>query len=308
MATWGMPMSSDPLRILLQTTTAPARDDWSIDSFSLLREELERPGSGSRAVAVTARNRDAGPSGSDRTLAEVDRSEFDQLWLFALDDGTGLSADECAAIGRFRGRGGALVTARDHEDLGASLCSLGGVGGAHHFHTRNLEPDASRHQRDDQDTTSISWPNYHSGRNGDFQEISAAGSVHPLLRDPAVDGRTLEFFPAHPHEGAVSAPADDPAARVVATGRSTVTGRPFNLVVAFDRSPDSEGRLLGRAVAHSSFHHFADYNWDTRKGAPSFVTEPEGTGMASNPRAAADVRAYVRNLARWLAPSAAPTV
>lgn len=57
-----------------------------------------------------------------------------------------------------------------------------------------------------------------------------------------------------------------------------------------------------RGAAHSSFHHFADYNWDTRKGAPSFVTEPEGTGMSSNARAAADIRAYVANLARWLAP------
>ena len=66
---------------------------------------------------------------------------------------------------------------------------------------------------------------------------------------------------------------------------------------------DHLGQAQGRAVAHSSFHHFADYNWDTRKGAPTSVTEPEGTGMMSNPRAAADIRAYVANLARWLAPN-----
>ena len=301
-------MTSEPLRILLQTTTAPAADNWSIDSFSLLRGELEVSRAGDRPVLVTARNREADESGSDRTLAAVDRSDFDEVWLFALDSGTGLSAEECAAIDRFRRRGGALVTARDHDDMGASLCSLGGVGAANHFHSKNPEPDASRHRRDDQDTPSISWPNYHSGRNGDFQQIAPAGSVHPLLLDPAQAGRALEFFPAHPHEGAVSAPAGDPSARVIATGRSTVTGRPFNLVVAFDRSRDSEGRPLGRAAAHSSFHHFADYNWDTRKGAPSFVTEPEGTGMASHPRAAADIRAYVGNLARWLGPDKAATV
>jgi hypothetical protein len=85
-------------------------------------------------------------------------------------------------------------------------------------------------------------------------------------------------------------------------GCSLSSGRPFNLVVAFESSRDSDGNSLGRAAAHSSFHHFADYNWDTRKGAPSFVTEPGGTGMVSNPRAAADIRAYVANLARWLAP------
>ena len=81
-------------------------------------------------------------------------------------------------------------------------------------------------------------------------------------------------------------------------GHSTASGRPFNLVVAFESRSNQDGRSLGRAVAHSSFHHFADYNWDTRSGAPSFVTEPEGTGMASNARAAADIRAYVGSLAR----------
>jgi hypothetical protein len=126
-----------------------------------------------------------------------------------------------------------------------------------------------------------------------------------LLRDPENPARTLEYFPAHPHEGAVGAPPGDASARVIATGRSAASGRPFNLVVAFESSRDRDGNRLGRAVAHSSFHHFADYNWDTRMGAPSFVTEPEGTGMASNPRAAADIRAYVANLARWLRPGEA---
>ena len=100
----------------------------------------------------------------------------------------------------------------------------------------------------------------------------------------------------------MSAPPEDESARVIAKGCSTATGRPFNLIVAFERSGDRDGHLLGRAVAHSSFHHFADYNWDARTGAPSFVTESEGTGMASNARAAADIRAYVGNLARWAAP------
>jgi hypothetical protein len=123
-----------------------------------------------------------------------------------------------------------------------------------------------------------------------------------LLRDPENPARTLEFLPAHPHEGAVSAPPGDESARVIAIGHNAASGRPFNLVVAFEGSRDRDGNLLGRAAAYSSFHRFADYNWDTRKGAPSFVTEPEGTGMASKPRAAADIRAYVANVARWLAP------
>ncbi|MFI5019472.1 MAG: hypothetical protein ACHQHK_16115, partial [Dongiales bacterium] len=70
---------------------------------------------------------------------------------------------------------------------------------------------------------------------------------------------------------------------------------------AFDRSRDSEGRPLGRAAAHSSFHHFADYNWDPAMGAPSFVDEPPGSALAGSPEARRSVERYVRNLAGWLA-------
>jgi hypothetical protein len=268
-----------------------------------LRQELEALDVSGRAVSVTARNREASPGRPDPVLAEIDRSNFDELWLFALDLDEDLRADECVAIDRFRGRGGGLLTVRDHQDMGASLGSLATVGAANHFHSRNPEPDLSRHREDDRETATISWPNYHSGRNGDFQRIAAVEPVHPLLRDPGRPDRTLEYFPAHAHEGAVSAPPADPSARVVAVGRSAASGRAFNLVVAFERSFDLGGNLLGRAAVHSSFHHFADYNWDTRRGAPSFVTEPEGSGMASNPQAAADIRSYVGNLARWLAPA-----
>jgi hypothetical protein len=290
-------MRANGLSVLIQTTTPLRPDDWSVDSLTLLREELEAQG-----VSVTARNREAVDGGPDPVIARIDRSDFDELWLFALDVDGGITADECAAIERFRRRGGGLLTVRDHQDMGASICCLTSVGAANHFHSRNPERELFRQRRDDQETAAISWPNYHSGRNGDYQRIAAVEPVHPLLRDPRRPGRTLEYFPAHPHEGAVSAPRGDPSARLVAMGCSTASGRPFNLVVAFERSVDAGGNRLGRAAAHSSFHHFADYNWDTQRGAPSFVVEPEGTGMASNPQAAVDIRSYVGNLVRWLAP------
>ena len=82
-----------------------------------------------------------------------------------------------------------MVT-RDHMDLGSSICSLGAVGTAHHFHSRNCDPDASRHRRDDVFTTDISWPNYHSGANGDFQRVSPVGAIHPVSAGRAVRDRT----------------------------------------------------------------------------------------------------------------------
>src|SRR5215470_4911047 len=163
-----------PIRILLQTTIPGAADNWHIGRFSLLREHLESltGEDGQPVCEVTARNRQANGKGDDDVLSRLDASDFDELWLFALDMGDGLSANDCNGITRFRQRGGGILAARDHQDLGTSLCTLGGVGRAHFFHSRQQEPDESRHVRDDQSTPEISWPNYHSGSNGNYQRIT----------------------------------------------------------------------------------------------------------------------------------------
>jgi hypothetical protein len=292
-----------PVRILLQTTIPPVEDDWNIERFSLLREHLTAliDEGGRPLYEVVARDREADANGDDRVMASLDRTDFDELWLFAVDTGNGLSRGDCAGITRFRKRGGGILATRDHQDLGSSLCTLGGLGAAHFFHSLNPEPDESRRSRDDAQTESISWPNYHSGSNGDWQRIRPVAPIHELLRDPA-SSDVVEYFAAHPHEGAVGVPSGEINARVIATGTSQTTGRVFNLAVAFDRARDVDGNFLGRGIAESSFHHFADYNWDTDRGAPSFVTEALGDGIKREPRALDHIKVYVRNLAAWLAP------
>jgi hypothetical protein len=290
-----------PTRVLLQTTILPTVDDWNIGRFSLLRELLEgaRGDDGEPLYAVTARDRGAPAGASDPVLARMDESDFDQLWLFAVDVGEGLNSEECAAISRFRARGRGLMVTRDHMDLGCSVCDLGGVGRAHHFHSHNLDPDPARRAIDDPYTTEISWPNFHSGANGDFQVITPVGEIHPLLADPDAPGGVLRYLPSHPHEGDVSAPPGVPGARVIAKGRSKVTGREFAISVAFEPQPGGDGP----AVAQSTFHHFADYNWDPRRGAPSFVSEAPGRGLADSPDAQKSVRRFATNVARWLTPA-----
>jgi hypothetical protein len=286
-------MNSAPIRILLQTTIVPTEDDWSIARFSRLAALLaEAVGEDGRPLyEVTARDR--GPTDSpDPLLSALDESAFDQLWLFAVDTGSGLTPEDCAAISRFREAGGGLMVTRDHMDLGSSICTLGGVGAAHFFHTHNINPDPATHRRDDPYTTAISWPNFHSGANGDYQQIDALLPVHPVLGDPASPTGAIRYLPSHPHEGGVRAPED---ARVIAIGHSKATGQPFNIAVAFAEGPDG-----GRAIAQSTFHHFADYNWDVRAGSPSFVAEPPGDGLLRNPDAMADTRRYALNLAAWL--------
>jgi hypothetical protein len=296
-------MMGRPIKILLQTTIPASSDDWSIDRFSLLREHLVSltDESGGPLGNVIARNREVDAEGNDALLSVLDTTDFDELWLFAVDTGGGLTVADCQGITRFWQRGGGILTARDHQDLGSSLCTLGAVGRAHFFHTKHPELDENRHTRDDEDTRTISWPNYHSGSNGDYQRITAVKPVHELLRSPTNDSGVIEFFPAHPHEGAVGVPEGEDHANVIAIGTSKVTGRPFNLIVAFERTRDADGNMLGRAVAESSFHHLVNYNWDISSGCPSFVTEPPGEQIRRTPEKLDDIKSYVSNITRWLA-------
>jgi len=179
-------------------------------------------------------------------------------------------------------------------DLGSSVCSLGGVGAAHYFHSRQQDPDPSRRRRDDPETLAIDWPNFHSGANGDYQEIDIVGPVHQIVANAGSPTGSIRYLPSHPHEGGVGAPEGQDA-RVILKGRSKATGVNFNIAVAFE--PGAEG---GPALAESTFHHFADYNWEPASGCPSFVTEAPGDGLKRNPQALADTHRYALNIAAWL--------
>ncbi len=99
----------------------------------------------------------------------------------------------------------------------------------------------------------------------------------------------------HSRNGTVSAPPGDSSGRVIVEGQSSVSGNRYNIAVAFEHSEHG-----GRAIAQSTFHHFADYNWDPSAGCPSFVTEPAGDGIVRFPDVLRSTKQYVRNIAFWL--------
>src|SRR4029453_6667908 len=113
---------------------------------SLLREHLSiiQNGDGTPICEVTTRDRQNDPDENDIVLSRLDSTDYDQVWLFAVDNGNCLSVADCEGITRFRQRGGGILATRDHQDLGSSLCTLGGVGRAHFFHSRHPDPDESR--------------------------------------------------------------------------------------------------------------------------------------------------------------------
>jgi hypothetical protein len=292
-------------KILLQTTIPTVANDWNIGRFDLLRRHLGglRGADGALRFDVVARDRQPDAQGNDPVLSALGDSDIDQLWLFAVDLGDGLAAADIAGIQAFRRRGGGIVTARDHQDLGLCLCALGSIGRVNYFHSKNPEDDPTRRARDDTFAMNIDYPNYHSGLNGNYQTIAVQEPVHDLLQSFKAPEGVIRQFPAHPHEGAVGC-TDLPFACVIATGMSKTTGRPFNIAVAFDGELDGDGTALGRVVSESTFHHFCDYNWNTSAGHPSFVTDPEGDEIARDPAPLEIYKEYVTNLATWLAADA----
>jgi len=298
----------DAPQILIQTTIPMSPDDWHVGRFSLLREHLASLTNpdGSPRYEVLARNREPDEHGDDPVLRDLGDSDVTQLWLLAVDTGDGLSPKDAAGLHAFRRRGGGLLTARDHQDMGLCLLCLDSLGRVNYFHSKHPEAEESRRARDES-FSHIDYPNYHSGENGDYQTIVPTEPVHELLRSARAPGGVITQFPAHPHEGAVGTDGL-PQARSIATGKSTNTGRTFNIAIALENDVDHAGRPLGRAVAESSFHHFTDYNWNIALGCPSFVIDPPGDEIAKNPHPLEIFKDYVTNLADWLShpPQAKP--
>jgi hypothetical protein len=125
-------MTGHTTKILLQTTIPITDDDWSIARFSQLAACLQgiRDNSDHRRFDVTMRDRSALGT-PDPILSTLDRQPFDELWLLAVDDSSGLTREDCEGISRFWLAGGGLLVARDHMDLGSSVCGLGAIGSRH---------------------------------------------------------------------------------------------------------------------------------------------------------------------------------
>src|SRR5579871_5177375 len=89
------------LRILLQTTIPDIEDNWNIGRFSMLRDYLLSLKNSEiySLFDVVARDYQREQDGSDAVLRHLDESDFDELWLFAVDvDSNALSETDRAGI------------------------------------------------------------------------------------------------------------------------------------------------------------------------------------------------------------------
>ncbi len=254
-------------KILIQTTLTTADKDARANQFKQLVRVLECEGH-----EVIARDRDPQPDGSDPVISALAESDFDELWLIAADRANGLSPKDVRGILRFRERGGGVLTARDHENIGTSLLNLGMLGAVNHFHAYNRE----RGRR----------PVRHSGYRGEYQRIVPLEPVHEVLRSANSPTGIIEYFPAYPNEGAISVPRHAPYARAIAASSGSGDGKTFNVAITIENEPIDGGQRCGRAIAVSSLHYLTDADWSSAKDRNRLEIYKD----------------YVRNIARWLAP------
>ena len=88
---------SRPVKILLQTTIPYAEDDWNIGRFSLLGDHLRslRDQDGAPLYEVIARDHEPDETGNDPFIIGLAESDIDEIWLFGVDAGNGLTKGEC---------------------------------------------------------------------------------------------------------------------------------------------------------------------------------------------------------------------
>jgi hypothetical protein len=257
-------------KILIQTT-APDNTEWHSARFQKLATALRAGGHD-----VVSRDRTPDETGSDSVLSSLGNSDYDQLWLIAVDRGNGLSPDDVRGVLRFRERGGGVLSARDREDTGASLLNLGAIGLVNNFATYNRE----RSKR---------AGNASAGRCGPAQRIVPLEPVHDVFRSSKSPTGVVEYVPAHPHEGTISVPDDWNFARVIAVCDGG-THPAANVAIAIENEPGANGHPNGRALAVSTFRQFADESWEELR----------------EDRQRLDVfEDYLRNIARWLTPASA---
>lgn len=209
---------------------------------------------------------DAGQGG---ILRRLDDTVFDQVWLFAADEATGLTPEEVRALLHFRESGGAMLTSRGADDIGASLLNLGAFGAVNHFRSYNRAASPPSGQS----CADPALP---------FSRIRTPHPLHPALRAGA---GTLAYVPARARGGSISLPALMHGCVVAADDFGGA------LVIAVEAERTQTRESLGRAIATASNHLFEDHDLQAAMEQPQLFEA---------------YTAWVNNLAHWLGSRTAP--
>ena len=279
---------------LLQITIPQSDDDWGSDRFSILRENIEIGCRQQDPIATCIGQAYPTDGAAIEALHQnLSSGHYSQVWLIGADVGDAPGASFYQALEAARSQGTSIVYARDHADLGASVrncsASLQSLGQTNQFHSLDSNPDPQRPEYVNPECPGIQWPCVVTGQNGGVQLVSKM-MEHPILAFKSLIPGAL-VIPAHPHEGVLI--PNNPNQNLLLQGNYVQSGA-SQISAVIEDQPGA-----GAVLAHSTFHHFADFNLDVSKGCPSFVTDPPSSQIAYNPWMLDDIRNYIRSAAAY---------
>lgn len=260
----------------------------------------------------------------------VTLTDFDQVWLFGINTGSGLPAAELTVVESYMDGGGGLFATGDHGYLGSSLSGNitrvkdmrywadSPVGSANDVNevsmTGKRRNDTNRPKLGD--ATSL----YFDNQSDNIPQTIAvrtfgAGMPHPVLSISTITRPSgiIDIMPDHPHEGEVK-PATSftinsitVPTQIIATsfvlGGSTTNGGSFGKALTephcFPSIAVWDGRLanVGRIVVDSTWHHFVNINLN---GVDSGGGDIPGQQPGLNPADFAVIRQYYMNISLWM--------
>ncbi|MFB3386906.1 hypothetical protein [Flavobacterium sp. LAR06] len=260
-------------------------------------------------------------------VSSVMLNNFDQVWLFGIDPGSGLPSNELAVVEAFMNNGGGLFATGDHGSLGSSLCSnIPRVKDMRHWADFGInEVGMTQPRRNDTnrpktgDATSLYFDNQSDNIPQNISvRIFGTGLPHPLLsiKKSVRPTGLIDIMPDHPHEGeckpetSFTANGITVSTQNIATsfvlGGSTVGGGAKALTIphSFSSIAVWDGRLakVGRIVVDSTWHHFVNVNLN---GVGSTFNGDDIPGIQSGLTTAdfSVIRQYFMNIALWITKS-----
>jgi hypothetical protein len=279
---------------------------------------------------ITTAHRQRDPSASKERVKLTDLNileDFDEIWIFGSDERPDLPQEEKDLLDCFmrKNKGGLLVTG-DHRDRGKAIAgNITRAGKMREYPAPDMGAEESN-------TTLEEGPDpgdvFNEADQNDDRPQKVRYTLFPIWTPVGTKPRfrphpvmcssdgPIDVFPDHGHEGEALAPKINPCDAewptvddhqeppiVIAWGRikdpkAIKVGKEIGLVSAYDGHKVNVGRI----IADSSWHHWADNNL---LGNPGVIPPKPDAGFDATPAGKAVLRkidAYFLNCATWLAP------
>jgi len=253
----------------------------------------------------------------------VTLNDFDQVWLFGINNGVGLPAAELTVVEAYMNGGGGLFATGDHGTLGSSLCgNITRVKDMRYWADFGAnEVGMSQARRNDTnrpkagDSTSLYFDNQSDNIPQNIAvRTFGAGMPHPLLSISTSirPSGIIDIMPDHPHEGeckqetsftanGVTVPTQIIATSFVLGGSTTAggAGKALTEPHCFPSIAVWDGRFAnaGRIVVDSTWHHFININLNG-VGSNGGDIPGQQSGLTSSDFIA--IRQYFMNISLWM--------